>query len=136
MAAEVYPIHAYRTAAGLFVAGTSVVRCLYVKSTYTYDSTDVYVSDVVAHEKSPSNRTTVAGWAVTSTATGATVDSNDIVETLTGTDTVDAFVLYEFVTNDGDSPLIIWNDSFTAFAASGVSETFQLPAGGLIAVAV
>lgn len=99
------------------------IRALLVDSGYTYDPDHNFVSDVAADEVVEASyaRQTLAGKGVTEDDAGdqATMDADPVdYGALTGV-TPAGIVLFKFVTNDADSPLIMFSDSGFGATANG-----------------
>lgn len=116
-------------------------RVLLLKSSATYDATDEFVADVIAGSSEISvsgyARLTLTGEVVNFSTPDAFFDANDpTTAALTAGQTIGAAVLFKFVTNDADSPVIAWFDGGVfPVATSGGTLTIQWNTSGLLQLA-
>jgi hypothetical protein len=117
MANGVYNRGLYRLAAALTDLDASDLRVLLVKSTYTFDKTHNFVADVIAgaQEISVSGyaRQTLANKSVTEDDVNhrAYLDADDATFTgLAAGQTIGGAVVFQQVTNDADSPALLFYD--------------------------
>ena len=117
------------------------IRVMLIDSTgAAVDADDLYVSAISGDELSDTNyaRSALAGLTVTRDEANdrAEMDANDLTFTsLGGTDTVKSAVLFKQVTNDNDSPLILWIDNPFPFITNGGDMTLQFNAEGILQMA-
>lgn len=91
-----------------------VFKLMLVNASESFNAADVYVSDVVANELSDASygRVTLEdGNVVTDGGTGADIEFTEAdFGALSGGETINAAILFKFVTNDADSPLMAFFD--------------------------
>lgn len=107
------------------------IQALLVDSGYSYDPDDNFVSDVSADEIVAGSyaRQTLANKAVSEDDANdeATMDADPVdYGALTGV-TPAGIVLFKFVTNDADSPLIGFSDDGFGAVANGAGYVVSVP---------
>lgn len=99
------------------------IRALLVDSSYVFDPDDNFVADVSADEVADASyaRQTLAGKGVTEDDTGnqATLDADPVDYGALDNVTPAGQILFKFVTNDADSPLISFSDAGFGATANG-----------------
>lgn len=99
------------------------IRSLLVDSGYSYNPDHNFVSDVSGDEVADASyaRVTLTGKSVTEDDTNdeATLDADPIDYGALNNVTPAGIVIFKFVTNDGDSPLIQFIDDGFGVAANG-----------------
>lgn len=110
---------------------SDTIQALLVDSGYAYDPDDNFVSDVSADEivEASYARQTLANKAVSEddTADEATMDADPVdYGALTGV-TPAGIILFKFVTNDADSPLIGFSDAGFGAVANGAGYVVSVP---------
>ena len=107
------------------------IRALLVDSSYVFDPDDNFVADVSADEVSDASyaRQTLAGKGVTEDDTGdqATLDADPIDFGALDVVTPEGIILFKFVTNDADSPLIGFSDAGFGAVANGAGYVVSVP---------
>lgn len=100
---------------------TGDVRVMFVKSTYTYDATDVYVSDLGAVD----NGRTLA--LTGKTYTGGVFDADDTTLLATAAVACDALIYFQHTGNDATARLIAYVNAFSeAFLTPAVGQTINV----------
>ena len=98
------------------------IRALLVDATYVYDADDNFVADIAGELTDGSYaRQTLANKSVTEDDTNdqATMDADPVDFGALDNETPEGIILFKFVTNDADSPLIIFSDVGFGAAANG-----------------
>lgn len=89
---------------------TDTIKARLVRDTYVFDNNHEFVSSVVAVTSSVDQTLTAP------TITGGVFDANDVTFTsVAAGETASSVVLYKFVTNDADSPVLAIIDTITGF---------------------
>lgn len=111
---------------------SATVRAILVNASVSYDRTHQFVSSVVAGELTPSTRPTLASKTRTDNGSNAWVfDAADLTfPTITNALTANAIILYQFVTNDADSRLMVYVDG-TNITTNGLDVVAQFNASGI-----
>lgn len=105
---------------------TDSIRARLVVSTYTYDAAHEFLSSVTKVTGTTDQTLT------TPTITNGVFDADDITFTaVPAGETASSVVLYKFVTNDADSPVLALIDTITGFpkATDGGNITVQWDSG-------
>lgn len=125
MANTLFPKGAEKMLSGAIDMTTATIKAVIVPSSYTYDSTDEFLSDLG----------TTLGTAVTTTAktvTGGVFDCADITfSAVAGGSTAKAVVYYKDTGSAATSPVIYYQDTITGWplATNGGDITVQQDSG-------
>lgn len=126
MANRFFPKGKEKMLDGLIDWNTNTIKARLVKNTYTYDAAHEFVSSVTAVTGTTDQTLT------TPTITGGVFDADDVTfSAVPSGETASAVVLYKFVTNDADSPVLALIDTITGFPKNtdGGNITVQWDSG-------
>ncbi len=112
MANELYSLGKQKLLEGSIAWLADDIQCMLVDTAdYTVNiATDEFVSDVVA---TPAAEVARSGNLTGKTSTAGIADADDVTFASVTGDVSEALVIYRFVTNDADSPLIAYIDTAT-----------------------
>lgn len=125
-------------------ASATVVKCMILENTYTYDNTDEFVSDLSAHETDASvySRQTLANKSVAAVGTtGCKFDADDVVFSAlnAGSQNIRYAVLYNQTGGDDTTPtndgLILIVNFGTDITPNGNDFTIQWNSSGIFTTA-
>ena len=132
MASRIYP-KLYE----LFNAGTlswtgDTIQALLVNASASYDRTHDFVNDVTANELSDATRITLASKTAADNGTDRWIwDAGDLTfAAQTASQTVEACIIYKFITDDASSPALVYVDG-TNITTNGSNVIVTFAAGGV-----